>query len=175
MSFVSIEEVAERNELRLFRTSRYGQWKAHCPVCGDRRDQFHLYVKGGDEKETGFYCHKCGAHGGTIAFHAWLRGITFEAAKDELYPPKPELPNRPKRKRHPAETLTREQLASIGFTSRTYLKRPVGMDEKAWYRYKRDTLEFIWREWNYYQQIQREREEFWRAFEAAEQANAMCL
>ena len=146
VELVSIIEVAERNGLEL-RPVRYhpGQYQAHCPECGDHGRRRNLEINA--EKNGGvFHCWACGAHGGAVTFHAWLRGISFEAAKAELYPSKPiSSSNRPKRRQHPAESLTREQLMKIGFERSNFFKRPATMDAKRWYEYRRDTLDWIWR------------------------------
>ncbi|MCL6633338.1 MAG: hypothetical protein K6T63_11990 [Alicyclobacillus herbarius] len=148
---ISIEEVASRNNLQLFKTYRPGQWKAHCPSCGDTNRQFHLYVS--SDKDV-FYCHKCGAKGGVVAFHAWLRGISFEAAKAELYP---QSEGRSKRRLHPAETLTKAQLQELGFTLRTPRRiAPRGIDPVQWRRHRKAELDWIWREWKEHEKFERE-------------------
>lgn len=149
---VGIEEVAVRNQFRLYPTTRFGQFKAHCPSCYDKQRQFHLYVS--SVKDT-FFCQKCGAKGGVVAFHAWLKGIPFQAARDELYPEgERRLP------RHPAELLTYEQRAEAGFTAR--LPSPIApkaFTQKEWNRYRRRTLDWIWREWREYEQFRKEQDE----------------
>jgi hypothetical protein len=148
---ISIEKVAQRNELSLFKTSRPGQWKAHCPVCGDAGASYHLYVS--SVKDT-FYCHKCGARGGVVAFHAWLKGIDFESAKAELYPPDD---TRPKRPLHPAERLTKTQLEELGYNLRTPRRfAPSGVDPMRWRRHRKAELDWIWQEWLAHDQLQRE-------------------
>ncbi|ACV60017.1 MULTISPECIES: CHC2 zinc finger domain-containing protein [Alicyclobacillus] len=148
---VSIEEVAARNGLVLYPTSRPGQWKAHCPVCGDQGRNFHLYVS--SVKDT-FYCHKCGEKGGAVAFHAWLRGISFEAAKAELYPQ-----GTRKRNLHPAERLTAAQLAELGFTTRKPWRMPKGVDPLAWRRQRKAMLDWIWEEYQGHERFKREQTE----------------
>ncbi|MCF8568433.1 hypothetical protein LLE49_27320 [Alicyclobacillus tolerans] len=149
---VGIEEVASRNQFRLYPTTRLGQFKAHCPTCHDTNRQFHLYVS--STKDT-FFCHKCGAKGGVVAFHAWLKGIPFQFAKDELYPV-----GKRTFLRHPAEQLTYEQRAEIGFTTR--LPSPIApkaYTQKEWSRYRRRTLNWIWREWRAYEKFRKEQDE----------------
>lgn len=148
---ISIEEVAQRNELLLFRTSRPGQWKAHCPICGDTGRSYHLYVS--SVKDT-FYCHKCGARGGVVAFHAWLKGINFESAKEELYPRDETHPRRPL---HPALRLTKAQLEKLGFTLRTPRRNvPQKVDPVQWRRHRKAELDWIWQEWLAHDRFQRE-------------------
>lgn len=147
---VGIEEVAKRNSLRLYKTSHPGEWKAHCPACGDHGRSYHLYVS--TDKDA-FYCHKCGERGGVIAFHAWLKGINFEAAKVELYPPDN---NRPKRPLHPAERLTKAQLQELGYTLRTPQRRaPAGIDAVQWRRHRKAELDLMWHEWEQHESFQR--------------------
>ena len=178
MPLVSIEEVADRNELKLYRTSRSGQWKAHCPVCGDKRDQFHLYISA--DRDT-FYCQKCGEKGGATQFHAFLRDISFEKAKLELYPPK-EKSYHP----HQAENLTREQLHMMGYRlrkPRSYLPKWVEAQGeqamKEWMRkyYERNQrqLDALWQDWLWYEKMQRERDVFWAAFAEQEQQQTQSL
>ncbi|QSO48771.1 CHC2 zinc finger domain-containing protein [Alicyclobacillus mengziensis] len=148
---IGIEEIAVRNKFPLYPTTRFGQYKAHCPVCHDKRRQYHLYVS--SVKDT-FFCHKCGSKGGAIAFHAWLNGVTFQAARDELYPV-----GKRKFPRHPAEELTREQLAEIGFTN--CIPSPVApkaFTQKQWILYRRRTLDWIWREWREYEKFRKEQD-----------------
>lgn len=153
---IGVEEIAKRNGLTLYRGSRPGQYKAHCPVCKDNRRTYHLYVSA--ERDV-FFCHKCGASGGAIAFYAWLRGISWEAAKAELYPPA-ERSNQ--RKRHPAESLTRAQLAAMGFTLRTpSCQAPAGIDPRQWSRRRQAELDWIWSQWQEYCRVERERDLFW--------------
>lgn len=160
---IGVEEIAKRNGLTLYRGSSPGQYKAHCPVCKDGRRTFHLYVSAGKDA---FYCHKCGASGGAIAFHAWLRGIAWERAKDELYPPD-EKPRT--RKRHPAESLTRAQVAAMGFTLRTpSYKAPAGIDQREWSTRRLAELDWIWSEWQAYCRVERERDRFWARIAKAE-------
>ena len=155
VGLVGIEEVAQRNSLALFRTSRAGQYKARCPVCKDRHREFHLYVSA--EKDA-FCCHKCGASGGVIAFHAWLRDISFEAAKAELYPPQTRTVRRAPI--HPAERLTREQLAKIGMTLRTPGRiAPKGVDRTQWAKRRKEELDWIWAEWCEYQRATKQLEQ----------------
>ena len=152
---VGIEEIAQRNQLMLYRASRPGQWKAHCPVCGDRPREFHLYV---NTDKDAFYCHKCGTKGGAIAFHAWLRRVPFETAKEELYPPQAQSP-KITRRNHPAEQLTKAQLSEIGFTLRTPRKiAPAGVDPVAWARHRKAELDWIWSEWQALQRQERQLE-----------------
>jgi hypothetical protein len=167
IGLIGIEEVAQRNGLQLFKTSRPGQWKAHCPACGDTYRQFHLYVS--SIKDT-FYCHKCGAKGGVVAFHAWLRGISFEAAKAELYP---QDESRPKRPLHPAERLTKAQLAELGFTLRTPRRiAPKGVDPVQWRRHRKAELDWIWREWCAHEKFHREQtQRLMRLLQEAEARN----
>jgi hypothetical protein len=148
--FISIEDVARRNQLTLFKTSRPGQFKAHCPVCGDKGQHFHLYVS---TNKDGFFCHKCGNRGGVVAFHAWLRGIDSEAAKAELYPPDERKHHRHV---HPAETLTKAQLAELGFTLRKP-HPPQGVPRKTWWKHHRKPeLDWIWHEWCKHDQCMRQ-------------------
>ncbi|WP_083485852.1 CHC2 zinc finger domain-containing protein [Alicyclobacillus ferrooxydans] len=148
---IGIEEVALRNRFRLYPTARFGQFKAHCPECQDKRRQFHLYVSA--VKDT-FYCHKCGAKGGVVAFHAWLTGIPFQMARNELYPA-----SKRKFPRHPAEQLTREQLAEMGFTTRMPSPiAPKAFTQSEWSRYRRRTLDWIWREWCEYEKFRKEQD-----------------
>ncbi|MCL6445096.1 MAG: hypothetical protein K6T83_16855 [Alicyclobacillus sp.] len=150
---IGIEEVAERNNLMLYKTSRPGQYKAHCPVCGDQGRDFHLYVSA---VKDAFYCHKCGAKGGAVAFHAWLRGIDFETAKVELYP----QVGRTKRPLHPAERLTKAQLAELGFTLKTPRRTPpAGVNPLDWKRRRKAELDWIWREWQAHEKFKREQTE----------------
>ena len=152
---VGIEEVATRNELVLVRTSRPGQYKAHCPVCQDNNRKFHLYVSA--DKDT-FCCHKCGAQGGAIAFHAWLRDISWEAAKAELYPPQTRTARRTPV--HPAERLTKDQLAKIGFTLRTPSRiAPNGVDRTMWAKRRKEEFNWIWQEWCAYERAAKELEQ----------------
>lgn len=150
---IGIEEVAERNNVTLFKTSRPGQWKAHCPACGDRGRSFHLYVS--SIKDT-FFCHKCGERGGVVAFHAWLKGLDFDTAKAELYPP---VKSHLKRPMHPAEMLTRSQLLELGFTTpKPKAKPPAGADPREWRKHRRAELDWIWSEWCEYEKAKREYE-----------------
>lgn len=152
IQLIGIEEVAKRNRFRLYPTTHIGQFKAHCPNCQDKRRQFHLYVSA--VKDT-FFCHKCGSKGGVVAFHAWLKGIAFQEAKDELYP----LHKR-KFPRHPAEQLTREQLAEIGFTNRISSPiAPKAFSQREWLRYRRRTFDWIWFEWREYERFRKEQDE----------------
>jgi len=149
---VGIEEVAIRNQFRLYPTTQIGQFKAHCPACHDKQRQFHLYVS--SVKDT-FFCQKCGTKGGVIAFHSWLKGISFQAARHELYPA-----GKRKFPRHPAEQLTYEQREEAGFT--THLPSPFApkaFTQKEWNRYRRRTLDWIWREWREYEQLRKEQDE----------------
>ena len=165
---VSIEEVAERNGLVLYPTSRPGQWKAHCPACGDKGRDFHLYVS--SVKDT-FYCHKCGAKGGAVAFHAWLRGITFNEAKAELYPQ-----GTRKRNLHPAERLTAAQLAELGFTTHKPWRTPKGVNPLEWRRQRRAMLDWVWEEWQEYQRFEREQtERLMRLLEQGEEFKSIPL
>ncbi|MHB1685210.1 MAG: CHC2 zinc finger domain-containing protein [Bacilli bacterium] len=162
---VGIEEVATRNELVLYRTTRPGQYKAHCPVCQDRRRTYHLYVSA--DKDT-FFCHKCGAQGGVIAFHAWLRDISWEAAKTELYPSQTRSVRRTPV--HPAERLTREQLTKIGMTLRTpSWNAPTGVDRTMWAKRRKAELDWIWNEWCAYERATKHLEQALRR-QLAEQA-----
>jgi hypothetical protein len=148
IAVVSIEEVAQRNNLRLYPTSRPGQFKAHCLVCGDKGGQFHLYVS--SNKDT-FFCHKCGTRGGAVAFHAWVKGIDFAAAKAELYPQ-----GQNRRPLHPAETLTPQQRDEMGFIVRKPSPiAPKGADQKEWNRYRRRVLDWMWSEWLAYERYKR--------------------
>jgi hypothetical protein len=147
---VGIEEVANRNNLKLYKTSHPGQWKARCPVCQDSGRDFHLYVS--TDKDA-FYCHKCGERGGVIAFHAWLRGVDEATAKTELYP---QVAGRPQRRRHPAEQLTVKQLHEIGFTRRPRYTAPSGADPAKWRKHYRASLDWIWEEWCAYEKLNRE-------------------
>ena len=161
---VHIEDVAQRNELPLFRTSRPRQYKAHCPICQDRRRQFHLYVSA--DRDV-YYCHKCGATGGVIAFHAWLRGISFESAKADLYPPPRSTRHGDRRtiRKHPAETLTREQLQQLGFTLRTPKRfPPTGVNHAQWALHRQWELDWIWSQWlSYQRQLRRTQTNILRA------------
>jgi len=160
---ISIEQVAQRNQLVLFRTSRLGQWKAHCPVCQDTGRRWHLYVS---TTRDAFYCHKCGAQGGVIQFHAWLTGVSYETAKAELYPPTQRLV---KRRVHPGETLTRAQLEAIGFVPRKpRIQAPNGVDPLFWAKRRRAELDWIWSEWQAYQRLEREHARYWARIAAAE-------
>jgi len=141
---IGIEEVAERNNVTLVKTSRPGQWKAHCPSCGDKGRKFHLYVS--SNKDT-FFCHKCGERGGVVAFHAWLKGLDFGAAKLELFPP---IEGRTKKYKHPAEALTKSQLTELGFTY-TPKSKPKNVVSKQWRDRRRAELDWIWSEWCEYQ------------------------
>jgi hypothetical protein len=148
--FIGIEEVARRNQLTLFKTSRPGQFKAHCPVCGDKGNTFHLYVNA--DKDV-FDCKKCHGSGGVVAFHAWLKGLDFEAAKAELYPSDESKPKRPL---HPAEKLTKAQLAELGFTLRNP-HPPKDVAWKTWWKHHRKPeLDWIWREWCRYDKCMRQ-------------------
>lgn len=138
---VGVEEIAERNKLHLVRTSTHNQYKAHCPVCKDDRRVYHLYVN--TARDT-FCCHKCGASGGAIQFHAWLKGVTFEEAKRDLYPSHAHNHKQPE---HPAERLTRDQLRTIGFVGRTSKIAPKGVDPKVWSDRRKAELDWIWAEW----------------------------
>lgn len=150
MTFIHIDEVAKRHDLVLFRTSRQGEYKAHCPVCQDGRRQFHLYVSVGKDA---FYCHKCGAHGGVIAFHAWLKGVSFEEAKYDLYPARMDSTKR----MHPAETLTQRQLATLGCTLRTPKKTaPKGLSQAQWAHRQQAELDWIWSLWLQHQRQERQ-------------------
>jgi len=156
MGIVSIEEVALRHELVLARTSSPGQYKAHCPICGDEKRKYHLYVN----VDKGVYCcQKCGERGGVIQFHAWLRNISFEAAKAELYP---ETEHSAQRTRpiHPAETLTKEQLKKLGFTLRTPQRvAPKGVDAMFWARRRKAELDWMWAEWRQFEKNRQEIDE----------------
>ncbi|MFD1676085.1 CHC2 zinc finger domain-containing protein [Alicyclobacillus fodiniaquatilis] len=139
---IGIEEVARRNDFQLFKTGRPDQWKAHCPDCGDKGRQYHLYVNTAKDQ---YHCVKCHASGGVVHFHAWLRKTSFEEAKNDLYPP-----NESKRRRplHPAEKLSKEQLNAMGFTLKTPTPiPPKGVDGKRWYARRRRELDWIWSEW----------------------------
>ena len=145
---VGVEEVADRNGLQLYKTSRPGQWKAHCPICQDGPRKYHLYAS--SVKDT-FCCHKCGARGGAVHFHAWLRGISFEEAKAELYPN-----TREKKYTHPAERLTKEQLDELGYTLRKpNFKAPNGVDKDAWRKHRKAELDWIWHEWQEHERAKR--------------------
>jgi hypothetical protein len=167
VALIGIVEVAERNGIEL-RPNRYrsGQYLAHCPECGDRGQRRNLeineYVKGGS-----FHCWACDAHGGAVSFHAWLRGISFDEAKRELYPSSSSRPKR--RQAHPAEQLTHTQLKELGFRGHLPYERPVGMSSQRWNEYRRDTLDWIWQTWQDVQQAKRESEEFWREFAVQEE------
>jgi hypothetical protein len=94
--------------------------------------------------------------------------VSFEQAKTELYPPTNET-SRPVRL-HPAEKLTKTQLAKIGMSLRNTKKSaPKGVDPITWAKRRRAELDWIWSEWTAYQKIERERDAFWSAFAAAEQ------
>lgn len=148
---VGIEEIAKRNQLKLYPTSRLGQFKAHCPVCRDKARAWHLYVSA--NKDT-YYCHKCGAKGGAIAFHAWLREIDFISAKQELYP------NGTHRPVHPAERLTPVQLDEIGFSTRKLpYHAPHGRTQTEWDVYRKRALDWIWNEWVAYETQRKEQTE----------------
>lgn len=160
---VNIEDVANRNHLNLCHTSKQNQYKAHCPVCKDRAREYHLYV---NVARGVFCCHRCGISGGVIQFHAWLRGISFEDAKRDLYPPSE---RKTPRYVHPAEKLTREQLAKLGYSLRSTRKIPPnGVDAKMWARRRKAELDMIWTDWMEYQKVQQERDAFWAAFEQKE-------
>lgn len=152
MSLVGILEVSEINGIEL-RPNRYkqDQYTAHCPVCGDRGTRRNLEVNASRDV---FHCWACDAKGGTIQFHAWLRGISFEAAKAELYPSKS---LRSTRRQHPAEYLTREQLAKIGWKGNVMTNL-----FKLPYSTRKEVFDVIWEEWQVYEEMQRERDEFYR-------------
>jgi len=179
MPLVTIEEVADRNELKLYRTSHAGQWKAHCPACGDKRDQFHLYVSA---DRDAFVCQKCGEKGGATQFHAFLRDISFEEAKLELYPPS----EKSHRRIHPVEKLTREQLKMMGYRlrkPRSYPPKWVQLQGeqaiKEWlakYRERNQRqLDALWEDWLWYEAVQRERDAFWAAFAEQEEQQTQSL
>lgn len=148
---VSIVEIAERCGLPLKKTTKPDQYVTHCPFCGDDEKHWHMSIHAG--KDT-YRCVKCDAHGGATALYASLRNLSWEEAKAELYP-KSNTPQR-KRKRHPAESLSPEQLKLIGFQRKPYrMRKPTGMDEIAWRRYQRQTFDWIWSEWLRYQRFQR--------------------
>lgn len=156
MDFVRILDVAKRNDLTLYRTAKKAEFKAHCPACQDTRRQFHLYVSA---LKDAFYCHKCGAHGGVIAFHAWLRAMSFEAAKADLYPVtlSVQTPRTNTRKKHPAKQLTREQLAALQLTPQTPQKRPpAGISRAQWAQHQEAELNWIWSLWLDYERRQRQ-------------------
>lgn len=169
---VSIEEVANRNKLTLYRTSRPGQWKAHCPVCKDGGREFHLYVN--TDKDT-FFCQKChhsGGRGGVVAFHAWLNHSTFEEARIELYPPSE---RKTTRLLHPAERLTKTQLDELGFTWRTPSPiPPKGVEKRDWYRRRKAELDWVWREWTEHERFRKEQwERLSRLLAPSEISNAV--
>ena len=139
-AMVGVEEIADRNKLQLVRTSTFNQYKAHCPICKDSRRVYHLYVN--TARDT-FCCHKCAASGGAVQFHAWLKGITFEDAKRDLYPAHAAHAQH----EHPAERLTRDQLHKIGFVGRTSRFAPKGVDPKVWSDRRKAELDWIWSEW----------------------------
>jgi hypothetical protein len=116
-----------------------------------------------NEDRDVFFCQKCGAHGGSIAFHAWLRGTSFEEAKADLYPPA-EHPQAFKRPVHPAERLTKAQLSEIGFRLRTPKRTcPSGVDPSVWRAHQKAELDWIWSEWVRHESIERQLERKIRA------------
>jgi DNA primase len=138
---VSIEEVAQRNNLELIpNRHRPGQYTAHCPSCGDvgRRRNLEINAQGI------FHCWACGAKGGVVAFHAWLSGLSFRDAKQDLYPQSQEK----KRFRHPADDLTHEELKEMGFVSRKLSwKAPSAISQDEWNKYVKRTKDYIYQEW----------------------------
>ncbi|MCL6444196.1 MAG: hypothetical protein K6T83_12200 [Alicyclobacillus sp.] len=71
-----------------------------------------------------------------------------------------EAPTTSKRPLHPAERLTKAQLAEMGFTLRTpRRKAPSGIDPVQWKRHRKAELDWIWREWCEYQNCEKEMRE----------------
>lgn len=148
---VGILDIAAVDGLRLYKTSRQGEWRAHCPVCKDTGRSFHLYVS---SERDAFICFKCGASGGAVAFHAWLQQIDFDTAKTQLYPP---TNQKRKRKVHPGERLTSAQRLQLGFPLRRPSPvAPGAFDQKTWNRYRRRTFDWMWREWREHEHFERE-------------------
>ena len=148
VAFVKIEEVAQQANLVLRRTSRVGQYRTHCPFCGDDTRHWHLYLN--TDRDV-FYCQRCGEQGGVIRFYALLHDVTEAEAKEKLYPPKPGS----HQFRHPALSLTREQLDQAGIIG-GLRKKPSSMSDKEWFAYRKRTLDWIWREWRAYERARRE-------------------
>lgn len=148
---VGILDIAATDGLKLYKTSRPGEWKAHCPVCKDTVRRFHLYVS--SDKDT-FFCFKCGASGGSVAFHAWLQQVDFDTAKLQLYPP---TEAQRSRKVHPGEKLTSTQRSKLGFLLRRPSPvAPGAFDQKTWNRYRKRTFDWMWREWREHERFERE-------------------
>lgn len=132
-----ILDVAQAAQLPLRRTSRASEYRSHCPFCHDDARHWHLYLSA---SKDAYYCHRCGAHGGVIQFYATLHELSFAQAKERLYPAGKT------RKRHPAESLSPEDLKRLGFLSKPWV-RPPHLSEREWQTYRQRCLDWIWSAW----------------------------
>lgn len=140
-SFVCIVDIAEQAGLKLVRMRKPGQFKTNCPFCADKKMKLELNVD-----MNVFHCWVCDSGGGLISFYALLYNVSEATARETLFP----LPSGRRRFTHPALTLTKEQLAEIGFTRACPHKRPSHWSMREWGRYRKRTLDWVWGEWKRY-------------------------
>lgn len=133
-----IHDVARGHGLRLKAVpGRPDEKRANCPFCSDKR--YHLYL---NQAKNTYHCYRCGAQGGVVNFLAQLTGRSEMALLDELRGNRAK-PEKRKKPRHPAETLTALQLKAAGFRERPNWPALWAKDPQR----ARDTADWIWSEW----------------------------
>ena len=124
-------------------SGRTDEKRVNCPFCpkGDRKRK--LYIN--SAKNT-FKCFRCGEGGGVLRFMSLLTGDSETEVVDRLKEEHgySQNPNKPKRKKHPAENLNSFQLHELGFHSPKpdWFKRLLENPE-----YTKRVLDYIWAEW----------------------------
>jgi len=150
-----IVEVARKHGLEIrHRTTTNGDYRANCPFCErngltpDRK--YHLYLAPADKpgRQNVFHCFRCGEQGGVAKFIALLTGRD-EAEVVEEFRRRwwEEHAGQKPRPRHPAESLTEEQIRRTGLMD----YRP---DWRGWWKANpeatKKVLDALWKEWNRY-------------------------
>lgn len=152
-----IVEVARQHGLEIrHRQTHNGDYRANCPFCKrngltpDRK--YHLYLAPADKPgryQNAFHCFRCGEEGGVAKFIALLTGRTEDEVVEEFRQRwwQEYASGKKPRPRHPAESLTEEQIRRTGLMD----YRP---DWRGWWRANptatKKVLDALWEAWEEY-------------------------
>lgn len=142
----NVLDIAERNNLEVDkRTLGKKEVRYKCPFCladSNRRNKYYLSL---NEDKNVFKCWYCKEAGGVLRFISLLEEKSENELIEEI-----RQKNGSQYKRHPAERLTRSQLALIGYPKINWVA-----NRKFDYEFYKIYREKVWNDWLKYVKAQK--------------------
>lgn len=136
----NIIDVAVRNNLEINKkTFKKKEVRCKCPFCkedANKKNKFYLSL---NASKNVFKCWYCKENGGVLRFISLLEGKSEQELIDEL-----RAKNGNMKKKHPAERLTKHQLALIGYNIDWFANQQ--FDSNFAYQFRQR----VWSEWQAY-------------------------